>query len=166
MNQKKIGEMLKTLRREKNLTQTELAEKLGVSNRSISRWENGITMPDFDLFIELADFYDVDVREIMDGERKGGCMDAERKEEMLLAADYTSQETKRLTMGLRYMFIYSLGALTVNMILAELEIHSFLSGFLDGTVAGTMIVGILLTSKYMAKIRQFKLRLLNRRKQS
>ena len=69
-------------------------------------------------------------------------------------------------MGLRYMFIYSLGALTVNMILAELEIHSFLSGFLDGTVAGTMIVGILLTSKYMAKIRQFKLRLLNRNKQS
>lgn len=43
----------------------ELAEILGVSNRSISRWENGTTMPDFDLLIELARYYDVEVGEIL-----------------------------------------------------------------------------------------------------
>ena len=75
MNQQKVGRFLKTLRSEKSITQEELAEKLGVSNRSISRWENGITMPDFDLLIELAKYYEIEVGEILDGERKDKSMD-------------------------------------------------------------------------------------------
>lgn len=164
MNQQKIGALLRDLRKEKNLTQAELAEKLGVSNRSVSRWENGMTMPDFDLVIELADFYEVDVREILDGERSETNMDTQHKEELLLVADYTNQEKKRMTRVVRWMFLYGLLALTANMILEELGIHNFLTGFLYGSVAGTMVIGILITTKYMAKIRQFKLRLLNRRK--
>ncbi len=54
MDQKKIGAFLKKLRAEKQLTQEQLAEILGVTNRSISRWENGVNMPDFDLVIEIA----------------------------------------------------------------------------------------------------------------
>lgn len=54
MDQQKTGLFLKKLRHEKSVTQMELAERLGVSNRSVSRWENGTTMPDFDLLIELA----------------------------------------------------------------------------------------------------------------
>lgn len=164
MNQQKIGVLLRDLRKEKNLTQAELAEKLGVSNRSISRWENGITMPDFDLLIELADFYGVDVRDILDGERSEADMDTQYKEELLMVADYTNQEKKQMTRVVRWMFLYGLLALTANMILEELGIHHFLTGFLYGSVVGTMVIGILITTKYMAKIRQFKLRLLNRRK--
>ena len=164
MNQQKIGVLLKELRKEKNLTQAELAEKLGVSNRSISRWENGMTMPDFDLLIELADFYGVDIREILDGERSNTNMDGQQKEELLLMAEYTNQEKRRLTCIVRWMFLYALLALTANMLLEERGIHTFLTGFLYGSVAGTMIIGILFTTKYMTKIRQFKLRLLNRRK--
>ncbi len=163
MNQQKIGVLLKELRKEKNLTQAELAEKLGVSNRSISRWENGMTMPDFDLLIELADFYEVDVREILDGERNNTGR-AVHKEEVLLMAEYTNQEKRRLTRVVRWMFLYGLLALTANMLLEEMGIRTFLTGFLYGSVAGTMIIGILLTTKYMTKIRQFKLRLLNRGK--
>ncbi len=164
MNQQKIGVLLKELRKEKNLTQAELAEKLGVSNRSISRWENGMTMPDFDLLIELADFYEVDVREILDGERNNTGR-AVHKEEVLLMAEYTNQEKRRLTRVVRWMFLYGLLALTANMLLEQLGIHNFLTGFLYGSVAGTMIIGVLLTTKYMTKIRQFKLRLLNRRRE-
>ena len=164
MNQQKIGALLRDLRKEKNLTQADLAEKLGVSNRSISRWENGMTMPDFDLLIELADFYGVDVREILDGERNDVTMDTQHKEELLMVADYTNQEKKRMTRMVRWMFLYGLLALTANMILEEMGIHTFLTGFLYGSVAGTMVLGILITTKYMAKIRQFKLRLLNRGK--
>ena len=58
MNQQKIGYFLRTLRSEKGITQEKLAEILGVSNRSISRWENGVTMPDFDLVILIAKYYD------------------------------------------------------------------------------------------------------------
>lgn len=164
MNQQKIGALLRDLRKENNLTQAELAEKLGVSNRSISRWENGTTMPDFDLLIELADFYGVDVRDILDGERSEADMDTQHKEELLMVADYTNQEKKRMTRVVRWMFLYGLLALAVNMILAELGIHNFLTGFLYGSVAGAMLIGILITTKHMEKIRQFKLRLLNRGK--
>ncbi len=164
MNQQKIGALLKNLRNEKNLTQAELAEKLGVSNRSISRWENGMTMPDFDLLIELADFYKVDVREILDGERRGVNMDTQHKEELLLVADYTNQEKKRMTRVVRWIFLYGLLVLTANRILGEMGIHNFLTDFLYGSAAGTMVMGILITTRHMAKFRQFKLRLLNREK--
>ena len=67
MDQMKIGAYLKELRKEKNLTQEQMAEKFGVSQRSVSRWENGNTMPDISVLIELADFYGVDLREILNG---------------------------------------------------------------------------------------------------
>ena len=54
MDQMKIGAYLKELRKEKNLTQEQIAEKFGVSQRSVSRWENGYTMPDISILIELT----------------------------------------------------------------------------------------------------------------
>lgn len=59
MDQVKIGRFMRELRKEKALTQEQLAEKFGVSNRTVSRWENGNNMPDISILIELADFYGV-----------------------------------------------------------------------------------------------------------
>ena len=70
MDQRKIGSFLKELRKEKGLTQEQLAEKMNVSGRTVSRWETGSNMPDLDILIELSDLYDVDIRELLDGERK------------------------------------------------------------------------------------------------
>ena len=70
MNQVKIGEFLRELRKGKGLTQEQLAEQFNISRRSVSRWETGSNMPDVGLLIEIADFFDVDIREIIDGERK------------------------------------------------------------------------------------------------
>ena len=67
MDQKKIGQFLKTLRKEKNITQEVLAETLNVSSRTISRWETGNNMPDISLLIELSQFYHVSISEIIDG---------------------------------------------------------------------------------------------------
>ena len=66
----KIGAFLKELRKEKNITQEELADKMGVSRRTVSRWETGSNMPDMDILIDISDFYEVDLREILDGERR------------------------------------------------------------------------------------------------
>ena len=77
MDQKKIGRFLKELRKEKNITQEQLAEKIKVSGRTVSRWETGSNMPDISLF---ADFYDVGIPEIIDGERKSENMNEEIKE--------------------------------------------------------------------------------------
>jgi len=96
MDQKKIGLFLRELRNEKNLSQEQLAEEFGVSSRSISRWENGNTMPDISIIIELADFYDVDIREIIRGERKSENMDKELKDTLVTVADYTNNENGKI----------------------------------------------------------------------
>ena len=96
MDQKKIGSFLRELRNEKNLSQEQLAEEFGVSSRSISRWENGNTMPDISIIIELADFYDVDIREIIHGERKSENMDKELKDTLVTVADYTNNENGKI----------------------------------------------------------------------
>lgn len=69
MNQEKIGLFIAKCRREKNMTQEDLAEKLDVSNKSISRWENGKTMMDISLFEPLCNELDISIIELLNGER-------------------------------------------------------------------------------------------------
>ena len=79
MDQKKIGSFLRELRKEHGITQEQFAEKLGVSARTISRWETGSNMPDISLLSEIADYYDVGIPEIIAGERKSDGMSAPRE---------------------------------------------------------------------------------------
>ena len=78
MNQTKMGNFIKELRKEKELTQEQLAEIFHVARRTVSRWETGSNMPDMDILIEMSDFFEVDLREILDGERKNKKMEAEK----------------------------------------------------------------------------------------
>ena len=94
IDQIKIGSFLRELRKEKELTQEQLAEKFGVSSRSVSRWENGNTMPELGILVELADYYEVDIKEIIDGGRKSEIMDKEEKETLRKVADYAETEKK------------------------------------------------------------------------
>ena len=94
IDQIKIGGFLRELRKERELTQEQLAEKFGVSSRSVSRWENGNTMPELGILVELADYYEVDIKEIIDGERKSEIMEKEQKETLRKVADYVEVEKK------------------------------------------------------------------------
>ena len=94
IDQIKIGSFLRELRKEKELTQEQLAEKFGVSSRSVSRWENGNTMPELGILVELADYYEVDIKEIIDGERKSEIMKKEEKDTLRKVADYAEAEKK------------------------------------------------------------------------
>jgi len=69
MNQEKFGKFISELRKEKNMTQEQLAEKVGVTDKSISRWENGNTMPDITIIIELANIFNVTLPELLNGRR-------------------------------------------------------------------------------------------------
>ena len=95
MNQQKTGAFLRKLRREKGLTQEQLAEIFFVSSRTVSRWETGSNMPDISTLIDLADFYDVDIREIIDGERKSENMDKETKDTLKKVAVYATEGERR-----------------------------------------------------------------------
>lgn len=68
MNQEKIGKFIFKLRKEKNMTQEQLAEKIGVTAKSVSRWENGKTMPDLSLFNPLCEILGITVNDLMSGE--------------------------------------------------------------------------------------------------
>ena len=70
MDQQKIGRFISQCRKEKSLTQEQLAQTLGISNRSVSRWENGNNLPDVSLFQPLCDTLDITLEELLDGERK------------------------------------------------------------------------------------------------
>ena len=91
MDQIKIGAFLKALRKEKNLTQEQAAEQLGVSNRTVSRWETGTNMPDISLLLEIAELYGVSIPELIDGERKSEKMN-EAKEVASRMSDYAESE--------------------------------------------------------------------------
>jgi len=69
MDTVKIGKFLSELRREQELTQEQLAEKLGTSNKTISRWENGNYMPPVEMLMELSKFYGVSINEMLSGKR-------------------------------------------------------------------------------------------------
>ena len=94
MDQVKIGSFLKELRKEKNLTQEALAEQLGVSGRTVSRWETGCNMPDIGILVGIAEFYDVSIPEIIAGERKSEKMNQETKDTALAMAEYSHKEVK------------------------------------------------------------------------
>lgn len=69
MDQIKTGKFIATLRKEKDLTQEQLGEKLGVTNKTISRWENGNYMPDIEMLSLLSKEFDISINELISGER-------------------------------------------------------------------------------------------------
>ena len=169
MDQTKIGLFIKELRKEKGLTQEELAESLGVSNRSISRWENGVNMPDLSLVIEMAKLFDISIGELLDGEREEDMVDKKTEESLMKAAEYGNNEKLLLSKRLCYIFIAGLIALGINMFLesrglTQIQMYDNIASFMLGLVFGVLVVGIIYTSRYMARIRKFKLKLLHRNK--
>lgn len=163
MDQQKIGQFLRECRKEKGITQEQLAEMLGVTNRSVSRWENGSNLPDLDILIEMADYYDVELRELLDGERKSEKMDKELEETVLKVAEYSNEDKIKLTKRMHLLFIGGFVAAVTYMILLFTDrSDNFLGGMCLGITFGMMIVGVLMTSKYAAKIRTYKRKLLHR----
>ena len=170
MDLQKIGTFLKELRNGEGLTQEQLAEKLNVSRRTVSRWETGSNMPDLDLLIEMADFYHVDIRELLNGERDSEKMNKELKETVLKVAEYSNAEKQRSTKIVRIYFVLGIVALIVNAVMNMSEMgDTFWIGFLKGatfaTALASMILGILYTTGAMMKIQAFKMRLLGRTKE-
>ena len=143
----KIGGFLRELRKEKELTQEQLAEKFGVSSRSVSRWENGNTMPELGILVELADFYEIDIKEIIDGERKSEIMKKEEKETLRKVADYVEIE-KKLVVKRRCIvtfvgtLIFALSIMIGCIVFPNLPEESFLRS--NGLWLGIGVIGVVL----------------------
>ena len=167
MDLKKTGGFLKELRKEKGLTEQQLAEQLNVAGRTVSRWETGANMPDLDILIELADLYDVDIRELIDGERKETPMEPETKETLKKVADYADAEKKMLakrmagmTAGTLMIFGFYL-VLNYTGLVTGKPLEN-LSDFALGLTTAALVLNILYCLGVLDKIRAAKLAYIKR----
>lgn len=167
MNMIKTGKFLQELRKEKELTQEQLAEQLGVARRTVSRWETGNNMPDLDILVELSDLYSVDLREILSGERKSETMDQELKETVLQVADYSSEEKNKMLRRMHWLFIVGLIGFAAFLVITLLGLeatapYDAIGSFGLGIAFAMMILGVIFTGRSVARIREFKMRLLGK----
>ena len=167
MDQVKIGKYLQELRKEKGLTQEQLADKMGVDRRTVSRWETGNNLPDLDILIELSDLYEVGLRELLDGERKSEDMNKEMEETVLKVAEYSNEEKTRFTQRLHWMFVAGFIGFILFMVISIMGLedtapYETIASFGLGISFGMIIIGVIFTSKYASRIREFKMRLLGR----
>lgn len=176
MNQQKTGEFLKRLRKDKGLTQEQLAEQFCVSSRTVSRWETGSNMPELSILIELADFYDVDIREIIDGERKSENMDKETKDTLKKVAEYAAEEKKKMKNTILDILCGSVILLVVCTVLFQRQTKGLLYGIVpenicavimfiaDGLALVAVMVAYLYIFGVLDKIREKRLRRRNGQK--
>jgi transcriptional regulator with XRE-family HTH domain len=165
MDMLKIGRFLQELRKEKGLTQERLAEQTGVARRTVSRWETGSNMPDLDILIELSDFYEVDLRDILNGERKGEKMNEELKETVLQTAEYSNEAKARLLRRMHRLFIAGLIGFAAFFAIQLLGLdktapYEAIGGFGIGFAFGMIVIGVIFTSRHAVKIREAKMRIL------
>ena len=153
MNQLTTGKFISKKRKEKNLTQEQLAEKLGVSNKTISKWETGKCMPDYSIVKSLCEELEITIVELMDGE------EAEKKsvraydDEQIMDLLRRTQELekqKNLLYGILLIVMgIALQALSYNF--EGSNVKDFFSGLLLGISIAEMLVGVYVLGRSIAE---------------
>ena len=155
MNQVAIGNYITQKRRALNLTQEQLADMLGVSNKTVSKWENGKSMPDYSIIQQLCETLKVTLAELMDGEDAAAENGVRaRDEEQILDLLRRTQELERQRRILCGFMLIILG-IASNALSATIEgsnVRDFVSGFLLGLSIVEMLAGLIIAVKgYYAK---------------
>jgi len=121
MNQIKIGRFIAECRKKANLTQMQLAEKLGITDKAISKWERGIAMPDTSIMLELCDILSISVNELLSGEKIN--MDNNQKNEQLLLDMAKELEKKNKTI---WSSMWAIMVVSMTALVAGIYIVAFL----------------------------------------
>ena len=141
MNQEKIGNFIAEQRKKYNLTQSELAEKLGITDRAVSKWERGINLPDASLMIDLCKILNITVNELLSGEiiKKESYME-KAENNLIELKEMDERNNKRLlTLEIALMFI-GITAFVPFIILAEQETNTTLK--ITYIVLATLILSV------------------------
>lgn len=152
MDQKHIGTFLRELRLEHSRTQQQLADQIGVSNRSVPRWETRSTMPDLSLLVLLSEIYGISVDEMIDNTTMGK------------VADYNAQINERRNHRMTVLFSLAFVMFATYCIieangLADTAPWSHVAEACLGFVAGMLALGALYASGSMQQIAKAKPRL-------
>lgn len=159
VDQMKIGNFLKELRKEKGITQAQLAETLNVSARTVSRWETGSNMPDISLLVDIADYYDISIPEIINGERKSEIMNEEERKIAKTMSDYATTEKEKIFKEMKIQSIMGVCALVLYWILHETDAYMYsdalekLTGYCETLVSVSVIMMAAYTTGSLSKLR-------------
>lgn len=113
MNQGKVGKFIAKLRKEKNMTQEQLAEKMGVSINAVSKWERGLSFPDISLYKSLCEELEISIEELINGERDNS---EEAKDRAILSTIKEKNKTKK---KLNFVFLVSVIVIIILIILVS-----------------------------------------------
>ena len=153
MNQTAIGIYIAKKRREKNLTQEQLAEKIGVSNKTISKWENGKCMPDYSIIEQLCKELSVTISELMDGEDAAEDSVRVYDDDQILDLLHRTQELERqkgVLCGF-VLIILGIASSTLSRNTGGTDVQDFLSGVLMGLSVAEILAGIVVVGKSIMK---------------
>ena len=144
MNQIAIGKFIARKRKEQNLTQEQLAEHLGVSNKTISKWETGKCMPDYAVVKSLCDELKVSVAELMDGEEAKDKSVRVYDDEQILDLLRRTQELERQKVLLTGVILIVMGIafLALSKTMGGTNVQDFFAGLLLGISIAEMLLGI------------------------
>ena len=153
MNQIAIGNFIEKKRKEQNLTQAQLAEKLGVSNKTVSKWENGKCMPDYGDIQPLCTELGVTVSELMDGEEQAQDSIRAYDDEQILDLIKRTQalESQRETLVGIILIVMGMALGAMSFTLGGSDVKDFFSGLMMGLSCGSMLVGIFVAVRSIAK---------------
>lgn len=130
MNQEKIGKFIAKNRKAKKLTQYELGELLGVTDRSISNWENGKNMPDLSLFKPLCDILGITINELMSGEKiKNDEYNEKLEENIINTIDYIDKKniTNNTNKNIFWLILGIIGIILSNFLIKNIEVNNYLN---------------------------------------
>lgn len=153
MNQIAIGNFIEKKRKELNLTQAQLAEKLGVSNKTVSKWENGKCMPDYGIIQPLCAELGISVSELMDGEEQARDSIRAYDDEQILDLIKRMQalENQRGTLVGVLLIVLGMALGAMSFTLGGSDVKDFFSGLMMGISCATMLVGVFVSVRSIAK---------------
>ena len=149
MDQIAIGRYIARKRKEQNLTQEQLSEQLGVSNKTISKWENGKCMPDYSLIQKLCEALDVTLPELMDGEDAAENSVRVYDDEQILDLLRRTQELERQKNILYGLVLIVLGIASgaMSKTTGGTDVQKFIAGILMGPSAAETLSDIWIIGK-------------------
>jgi transcriptional regulator with XRE-family HTH domain len=143
-----FGEFLYQLRKEKGVTQAELADNLGITNKAISKWETGEAFPETAQLLPIAKYFNITVDELLRGEKNNNLMPTEEKENVIENIPYTRNQILAISIAIGIMLLGLLATITLTMLDVNNGIYV---SILIGSVALGVFILILSTLNRVIK---------------
>ena len=144
MDQEKIGKFIAACRKEQGYTQAKLAEQLGLTDRAVSKWENGKSLPDASVMLKLCELLNINVNELLSGERLDTEGYKKKAEDNLLELHLHEEKSNKKMLGLEIV----IATISVISFFALLLTALFLAAYWDGMPIWAVVI-IIVTGSFV-----------------